>query len=344
MLEYNYCLLPWNSISVRQDGKVRICCMSHHGPNQGVIGNDIESSSSSPLLKDVQNAISQGKFHSECVRCQKEYQSGITPSFKKYPRLEVEKAPSYYDLRLGNRCNLGCRYCHSSTSTFFGGEEFTWYKDKKFWNYLENHMKEIKTLHVEGGEPMLVDEHFDFLEKCICNDRSKYITVEYVTNLTFIPDRSWKIWKEFKDVKFGVSVDTFDYSIHHYIRYPSKLDNVLTNLKKIRKLENSIVWLTCTVSIYNIYYLNDYLKTSEENKIFPSCHPIHKPEYLNIKCLPKRVKDKLPTNPFTEFMYQEDLSECFPEFWKYNDKLDEQRDQKLSEFLPEWYEILREEM
>ena len=49
----------------------------------------------------------------------------------------------------------------------------------------------------------MIDQHYEFLQRCIDRDESQHITLEYNTNITNIPDRAWNIWKYFEKIEIN---------------------------------------------------------------------------------------------------------------------------------------------
>ena len=151
--------------------------------------------------------------------------------------IDVIKSPTrYYDLRFGNFCNLKCRMCGPSDSNAWfedwikltgktsfndtSGEvtieevngklcaaDFDWPNSEMFWTQLERNIQYMEHVYFAGGEPMLIERHYEFLQKCVDEGVANKITVEYNSNLTNIPQRAWDVWKHFKRIQIGASVD-----------------------------------------------------------------------------------------------------------------------------------------
>lgn len=237
----------------------------------------------------------------------------------------------YVDVRFGNLCNLKCRMCSPTDSNVFykehfetegpkfydttgwvnlkkvgnkvavdGYDPYSWFQNQQFWQDIENYIGEITEIHMAGGEPFLIDEHYTFLEKFITAGTSKNVKLIYNSNIVTIPERAWKIWENFKLVKLGISIDGYD-KVNEYIRFPSKWSTITKNINLIEESNANIVaWIATTVQAYNIYYLPELLKWRIENDFkrinagdqypFVSPHPLHTPRYFNIKVFPKSVK------------------------------------------------------
>lgn len=247
----------------------------------------------------------------------------------------------YYDLRFGNLCNLKCRMCGPADSsqwfsdwvetwnkTHFNDshgkvelikkknrwvakhDDYNWFRTDYFWNQIDSNIQNIEHIYVAGGEPLLISEHYQLLQHCIDLGYAKNITVEYNTNLTNVPNKAYGIWANFKNIRIGASIDCIG-KVNDYIRNPSKFDFISANLHKLDKSSgNYSVWIACTVQIYNIAYLTDFMKwvlqqnfnnvQKNKSKPFLTTHPLHKPPFLNIKALPLHTK-KWIRSKFDEF-------------------------------------------
>lgn len=256
--------------------------------------------------------------------------------------IDVEQTPvRYYDFRFGNFCNLKCRMCGPTDSSAWyddwialtgkntfndtSGEvtinfiknklqtaEYDWPAHEPFWQSLEKNAKNIEHVYFAGGEPMLIERHYDFLERCVEQDVAKNIVLEYNTNCSTLPTRVLRLWEKFKQVRVGASIDGMG-SVFEYQRYPAKWEKTLKNLRTIDTLPSNIVaWLAFTVTAYNVDHMVDFMKwklvSSEFKKInstkrrpIVTYHVAHHPMHLNIRVLPDEYKQKL-TAKFNEFV------------------------------------------
>lgn len=247
--------------------------------------------------------------------------------------IEVSEFPlQYIDLRFGNLCNLACRMCGPSDSSSwyddhvkltgqeryndthgqvsltknaigkYQSNDYNWYQSDNFWKELESLSSGIKHIYMAGGEPLLIDKHFEFLEMCIDKDISKKIILEYNTNLTVLNDRVLSLWSHFLQVRVGASIDGMG-DVLEYQRYPAKWSIINENLKLLDNLgENIISWLAFTVTNYNVFHLADFIRwkltesnfkkiNSSRKKPIITHHMCHSPHHLNIRSLPLEMKD-----------------------------------------------------
>lgn len=343
MASPTFCILPWLSIAVKNNGDYRVCCHANTSRTRGLLQNpdqknlnasesSINEARNSETLKEIRRDMLQGKWPESCGRCMREEKSSIR-SKRIYSK---ESLPIQYteewaqkitkedgtldlsqahlvdlDIRFGNKCNLACRMCGPSDSSAWipdyeklGGkfkpQKFNWYEENIFWESLEKSASTLDHIYIVGGEPLLIDRHYVFLNHLIEIGRAPEITLEYNSNLTVLPQKALDLWKHFKKVRIGVSIDGYG-AVNDYIRYPSKFSVLENNLNKIDVAPGNLqVWLALTVSIYNLHHLVDMMKWVKsknftrigktKGKDFFVPHPVHQPEYLNIQALSPQDK------------------------------------------------------
>lgn len=439
-----FCPLPWNSINIRNNGDLRLCCNANsYSPQKGILRkdngeafnakrDDFDDARNASLLKEVRNTMLEGKWHPECERCRQEEKNGILSRremecsdweiTEDYARsitsndgtIDTSKQDiDYFDIRYGNFCNLKCRMCGPTdshqwyddfvqlheTQTYndthekirlvkndkgrWSTDQYDWFKDSNmYWNNFEKHTKNAKKLYIVGGEPLIIEEHIESLERLIANGLAENIQIEYNTNLTNITNRILGIWKHFKEIRIGASVDGFG-DVFEYQRTPARWSQVYENMKKIEASDtiNFKCWLALTITPFNVFHFPEFLKwkLTEANlsKFNPlhthrpivSYHMCHSPKYYNIKVLPIEMKHMVVEHykPFREwmkgtefddrtkgyflkyldsiekFMFSEDYSkDWLPKFVEYTRKLDGIRKQDITTVVPQMKDLFRE--
>lgn len=251
--------------------------------------------------------------------------------------IDTEKNPvQYYDLRFGNFCNLKCRMCGPTDSdTWYEDWEkltgkttyketsgevqiyrkgnklvsdaYNWVHNDSFWKQLYSNVQNIEHVYFAGGEPMLIDRHYDFLQHCIDTDSAKNIIVEYNTNMSTLPPRVIDLWKNFKQVRVGASIDGYG-KVLEYQRNPAKWNKLLKNLYTLDGSPPNIMgWLAFTVTAYNVNHMIDFMKwkltesgfkklNCFKGKPIITFHMAHHPKHLNIRVLPDDLKKHIETN------------------------------------------------
>jgi hypothetical protein len=265
----------------------------------------------------------------------------------------------YFDLRLGHTCNLKCIMCspHDSSKwvqdhkliypTFesklikkqmsWDRKEFNnfWHENPAFWEEVYDQIPNIKQLYFAGGEPLMIKEHKMFLQEIIKRGYADKITVRYNSNGVLVDDEIINIWKHFKKVKYGCSLDGIG-PRGEYIRHPLDWKKVEENLWKIEKAPANITAsIAFAVQILNIKHVPEFIKwkvTSNFKKInldknavghtygggLVSVHLLWIPTWLSLRVLPKEDKEHV-RQLFAEL--KEWLWENYTqddEFWKVN--------------------------
>jgi MoaA/NifB/PqqE/SkfB family radical SAM enzyme len=218
----------------------------------------------------------------------------------------------FIDLKLGNICNLKCRICGSWSSSKWAQEEINYtdqlYKqagipyDRKthlaykflqdgawpreseaFWENLRTLLPNIKYLEFTGGEPFLIEQHFELLRYAVDNDYAKNIEIHYNTNGTVFPD-SYKLWSHFKHVEVAFSIDNLAVRFE-YERYGAVWEEVERNLWRFFELRNNkfSIQLCLTVNVQNVYYLPEmceWLHNMPFNHVY--FNMLHDPWHMSI--------------------------------------------------------------
>jgi len=237
---------------------------------------------------------------------------------------------AYYDLRFGNLCNLACRMCGPQDSTGWyddhyqlegkdwfddthGREQmikqngkwishsYGWHDSDSFWQQIESNSGNIQHVYMAGGEPLLIERHYEFLERCIENGAAKNMLIEYNTNMTSISSRALNLWKQFKTIQIGASIDGYG-SVLEYQRYPASWQKVWHNIQVIdSSSENINAWFAYTVTAYNVLHMPDFMRWKLEQsglskfnntrrRPIVTHHVAHNPQQTNIRVLPAELK------------------------------------------------------
>ena len=300
------------------------------------------------------------------------------------------------DLRLGNLCNLRCRMCSPQSSKGLIGEfaaaygisthhwsfdelrRMNWFETPAFWEIFERHTRHIERLHFAGGEPLLIPQMFDFLERLSASGRAGSIALSYNTNLTTIPERVYGIWPAFRHVRITVSLDGAG-AVNSFIRHPSVWEEIDANLHRLEADHDALnlgggIASNTTVQIYNVLRLDELLEYFVDGFTrieAPNLSVLTHPRHFNIQALPAAVKDAAaerlrdattrlaPRWParwrgaeldgllasidgIIEHMRARDDSAVLPEFRRWTAVQDGQRGQRTSDVLPELEPLFHE--
>jgi len=231
----------------------------------------------------------------------------------------------FIDLKLGNICNLKCRICGSWSSSKWAKEEIDYVPgiDRKthlaykflqdgawpresdvFWDNLKTLLPNIKYFEFTGGEPFLIEQHFELLRYAVEQGYSQNIEIHYNTNGTVFPEQA-ELWANFKHVEIAFSIDNLGPQFE-YERYGADWIEVQDNLRRFNELRSAKIstQLCTTMNIQNVYYLPelcDWITTQTFDHIY--FNMLHDPWHMCIsKMTPQAqelVIDRLTTHEFS---------------------------------------------
>ena len=291
----HFCPLPWISIEASPVGTCRVCCLNTeeirdaNGDLFRLQTASIDNIRNSEQLKQLRTEFLAGSKPMSCSRCWDEESAGRT-SKRQHSMVRLQhinmnstwnndvKDLVFVDLKLGNTCNLKCRICGPWSSSSYAVEEIQHSHDKKrsfayqmlqqgkwiennkmFWHQLYQHADHIKYIEFTGGEPFLIQQHFDFLQYLVTNKLSAGIEIHYNTNGTVFP-RQAEVWSNFKLVEVAISVDDMGHRFE-YQRSNASWQQMLDNLGQFLKLrtlyQNIHLQLCATINIFNVLYFEE---------------------------------------------------------------------------------------
>ena len=275
-------------MEVQPNGTVKPCCMykdtlkKPNGQEYLIQKDDIQDVLQSDELNEIKQRFLSGTQPRGCHRCWMEEISGKDSKRirdnRKYQNLineDVifdEATPRYLDLKLGNICNLKCRICGPQYSSRWISEQkrydkidgivkdyerLDWpEKSDKFWQTVESLIPNLEHLDFTGGEPFMISQHFDLLEKIIASGRANKVSLHYNSNGTQLPMNALKnIWPEFKYVDVHFSIDGYEKHFE-YQRHPAKWQDALATMSVFKQYQkpNFDIKICHTVNIFNVFY------------------------------------------------------------------------------------------
>jgi MoaA/NifB/PqqE/SkfB family radical SAM enzyme len=221
----------------------------------------------------------------------------------------------FLDFKLGNICNLKCRICGSWSSSTFATEELqflsqdqkkksihyamlkkgAWPRENvKFWQEVDSIIDQIRYVEFTGGEPFMINEHFQLLQSMVDRGIAGNVEVHYNTNGTHWPQHAEEIWKHFKTVEVAFSIDDLGPRFE-YQRTNANWDQVQQNLehfKNLRARNSNIQLQVCsTVNVFNVLYLEELSHWIEQQCFdFVYWNMMHEAYYFSISTLPDMAK------------------------------------------------------
>lgn len=391
------CILPWISIETSPQGGARPCCLyreeitKENGERYLLTETPLSEIFNSKYMQDLRTAFRNGEKPEHCKSCWAEEevgrQSKRMSSFVRLPHIvddvvwedNTSTQLKFIDLKLGNICNLKCRICGSWSSSKWAQEELDYAPDvakkdhmaytylrqgfwprnsPKFWEDLKSLLPEIVYFEFTGGEPFLIQEHFDLLKFAADNGHAEHIEIHYNTNSTVYPEDAFELWSKFKSVEVAFSIDDIGPRFE-YQRYGANWEESVQNVQKInalRKVMPNLKTQVClTVNVFNVYYLEELCNwvINQEFDV-DYFNMLHDAWMMSIKSLTPEAKtlviDKLTNGNFIP-RHRRDVDQVI-EFIKAGEgsdgtvfvkrikQTDDYRNQKLSDHHPEIAEAM----
>ena len=397
-LDYSptFCPMPFNHSYIGPDSIRKPCSRFNY--------NEIDHDNYDEFIEKLRKYKLEGKRHIGCRKCWGEEDAGRKRSLRQiHLKVEGFNYPMTYDidpnnpkirwleLAFSNRCNVRCRMCGPFYST-------NWFKDwaavpeyafgipgiGKSQNDVENflkingnkaqsfdistldkHIPDLRMVKMTGGEPFLIPEYHQILERIDEIGNAQEMWLNYSTNLTVKPKKRLKeLWKKYEKVMFATSLDGIGHFIE-YQRYPTKWCDVREVMDDLMQIPNAWVGVRSTITIYNVLNMtgiahwfaeqeDKYNGFSEDSWI--NFVGVTEPSYLSITVLPKWAKDMIAErlswsapsrkvqdnfDQIIKYMYNEDNSDKLPQFVDYTRKLDKARGESFAEIAPELAELMK---
>ena len=327
-----FCLAPWVSIHTWPDGKVFPCCLwNSRDPVGNVNAQSLEEIWNNEKMKKIRRSFLKGEKLKSCDRCfhledtvDQSYRQRINRDHKDKMHYVNETNQDgslnimnlhLWDVRISNFCNFKCRSCGLGLSS-------SWYSDSKalgekvdkalinindkasFMDMLEPHYNCVDEIYFAGGEPLIMPEHYQILDRLLELGRTD-VNIRYSTNfskLTYKGKHIFDYWKHFPNLELYISIDGVG-KIGEYVRkgFDDKLfyDNIMAFKKsglKVRDYGYAITYGTLNyLHLFDMMldfidrgYLDTNSPVNESAKVIFS--PIDYPAHYDSVYLPDRFK------------------------------------------------------
>jgi len=383
-----FCMLPWIHIHGYPDGKAYPCCLADYDHPVGSLKeNTMEEVWRDKPMQQMRQNMLENKPCVECTKCYEQEESGFfsmrNSSNQMFGHHIKESFNSnelkirYYDIRFSNLCNFSCRSCGDIFSSNWTKEykEYGWLpKDAPnvtyagrfktdIWEQTLPHVPYFQEVYFAGGEPLMMQEHWDLLDELIKQGRTD-VKLVYNTNFSeteFKGRDVFEIWKEFDEVSVGASLDA-SYARGELMRKGTKWSQTVANRERMLTVCPDVdFYISSTLSIMNSYHIPDFHKEWIElgllNPMDWNINILQGPKYYRIDVLPEVMKQevlaiyndhiayledkdrfKRAINGFKgamNFMSGTDNSSLIPELLEKLDKIDNLRKENFFDIFPE---------
>lgn len=388
--------MPWVHTHIDTDGLVKACC------NANITFGNIREEKLGDIwngepIKKFRKLMMAGEQDRRCASCFRKESAG-----KRSMRIEtLEKfqhkvawvdqtednghsdtsKPIYFDIRFNNLCNLRCRTCwHGASSSWYdeakllrtqaGDQAIISATDdsQQLIDQLITHGIAIEEIYFAGGEPLMMQEHYDWLDALIATGNTK-VHLRYNTNLSKLTLKNSAVldyWKKFDRVTVSASIDGLG-ARGEYIRKGLKWQVLINHIHMIKARASHVqLQIAPTVSVFNVltlaelhgYFVNEALIGLEDIYL----NVLSRPDYYHINVLPEPIKRKATElltlhidwlrqkacgEPLIEefesiinLMNQKDRSARLTSLQKQLHVLDEMRKESLEDIFPELSPVL----
>lgn len=228
-------------------------------------------------------------------------------------------------IKLGNLCNLKCITCNQAASSLIQKEVNDWKKKKEklptflewvdhwgdnFAGFDENtdfktvyeNLKDVLTnveeIQLVGGEPLVNPVVPILIKNLIKEDLAKNLKIYFISNCTKLTDKMLKNLSKFKSATISTSWDHIDPEKFKFIRYPANYKNFKNTVEKILTTEKINAGVSFTVSIFNIFDLEEIIDEFESisqtrKQYFISLGYVENPSYMSVRYLEPDQKSEV---------------------------------------------------
>jgi hypothetical protein len=234
---------------------------------------------------------------------------------------------------------------------------------------LKPYLDDVTEVYFAGGEIIITQEHYECLDYWIENGLTDQVELTYTTNFSTLKYKKnvdlIEYWKKFPQLKIWASLDAHG-EVAECIRSGTDWEKVVRNIREVKEqVPHAQFQITPTISIWNIFDFPDFWDYMVDNEFIdinnsaPRFNLATNPWYANVMILPQHVKRRLAElyrvyqerhkdnvdiyNGFKMIIYNLTVGDenkgGILEFKKFNDELDQYRDEKFEDIVPEMKEV-----
>lgn len=384
-----FCIYPWIHLHAYPTGEAYPCCHSEMKYPVGDCRKDtLEKIWQDQPMQQLRTDMLSETQNPACGRCYEQEDNGFfsgRKSANKHHGHQIKKLDAnpfemtYWDIRFSNLCNLKCRSCgHIFSSQWYqdqarlaGGDwkdrntvlNYAGRTETDMWEQLEPHLDYVEQIYFAGGEPLLMEEHYNILEELVQRGRFD-VRLIYNTNFTHtdLKGRSvFEYWKQFKSVAVGASLDATGL-VAEYIRKGTQWSDVVKNrIEMIRVCPEVDFYISPTLSIMNAWQLPNFHKEWVAHGLIQAqdlnVNILQDPAHYRIDIAPAEYKQQLKekylkhldwlsdsdllgraTQGFQsaiQYMNATDNTHLIDQFWRKTHELDSIRKENILDIIPE---------
>jgi len=277
----NFCSAPFRGFYQGLDGKISVCCQT-----PVLIDNkNYEEVLQDEKIKNLRKKFLKNEIPVECKSCTKRVRNETTKLCESdNENFKVdEHVPVFLDLLWSNKCNFSCMGCNPRISSSMLkyksavdlvdpynnlDANYSWDSSEEQQNRIDfilKHKDTIKSIHLNGGEPLMQEGFYDLLERLIKYNATN-IGIWSHTNgsiTTYKKKDILQLLKQFDKCKIIMSHDGIG-NKGEYVRFGLKQDVWLKNYNRFIS-ENIQVDVQVCYNVFNCLQLEKMADWYEEN-------------------------------------------------------------------------------
>jgi radical SAM protein with 4Fe4S-binding SPASM domain len=295
-----YCTAPWNGLTVREDGSVRVCCAGSQ--TLGNVNNEsitkIYNNQSHQSIKKQLLAGEPDENCKNCIEAEKISGSSLRRHYNEnYPTIDNDSL-KFLDIRWNSFCNLHCIYCNEQFST-------TWAEkinpgvikilknnfDQELEQWILERAVEIHELILVGGEPLLMKQNYSLIKKIPDSTRLSIITnLSY--NLKNNPVTEALFARPVNNTIWNISAENYG-DQYEYIRNGASYVQFEDNLKLLVENNPNNISMLMVYGLFSALNLFDTVKHFHSLGIKKIClQPVGANPALDLFSFPKEILEQ----------------------------------------------------
>ena len=391
-----FCMYPWIHIHAYPTGQTYPCCMADMNyPVGNTRKHSLKTIWNQENMREIRQSMLAGSEVQACNKCYEQEANGFFSgrrSANKHHGHHIDLVDetqadgtlerfemTYWDIRFSNLCNLKCRSCgHIFSSQWYqdqaklaGGDwkerntvlNYAGRTETDMWEQLEPHLDYVEQIYFAGGEPLLMEEHYQILDELVRRKRFD-VRLIYNTNFTHTDLKGnsvFEYWKQFDSVAVGASLDASG-ARGEYIRKGTDWAVVEQNRRKMIEICPAVdFYISPTLSIMNAWHLPDFHRDWVAKGLIRAqdlnVNILQDPAHYRIDIAPAEYKGSLlaryrehiewlhsqdPLQRATQgfegavtFMTATDNTQLIDTFWRKTHELDAIRKENILDIIPE---------
>jgi radical SAM protein with 4Fe4S-binding SPASM domain len=391
-----FCMYPWIHIHAYPTGQTYPCCMADMNyPVGNTRKHSLKTIWNQENMREIRQSMLAGSEVQACKKCYEKEANGFFSgrrSANKHHGHQIDLVDetqadgtlerfemTYWDIRFSNLCNLKCRSCgHIFSSQWYqdqaklaGGDwkerntvlNYAGRTETDMWEQLEPHLDYVEQIYFAGGEPLLMEEHYQILDELVRRKRFD-VRLIYNTNFTHTDLKGnsvFEYWKQFDSVAVGASLDASG-ARGEYIRKGTNWAVVEQNRRDMLAICPEVdFYISPTLSIMNAWHLPDFHRDWVEKGLIQAqdlnVNILQDPPHYRIDIAPAEYKGLLlaryrkhiewlrgqdPLRRATQgfegsvtFMTATDNTHLIDTFWRKTHELDAIRKENILDVIPE---------